>query len=305
MSDTLIAASAPSTLDASFLRGLSMTIAGGCLCGTVRYEVDDPIDMLLHCHCSMCRKHHGTAFATFATAPAAGFRWLAGQDEIGTYASSPNGTRLFCRHCGAVAPFLMQASGQVCLPAGNLKGEFGMEPQCHIFVGSKAPWYEITDPLPQHREYPPGYDAPVFESPVRETRTGVTSGSCLCGDVAFEITTPPQRMFYCHCSRCRRARSAAHAANLFYGLDGFTWIRGAERVRGYKIPEAKFFTNAFCERCGSKVPRVSQERGAAVVPAGSLDVDPGMRSMGHIYVADKAPWFRITDHIPQFAQAPS
>jgi hypothetical protein len=70
------------------------------------------------------------------------------------------------------------------------------------------------------------------------------------------------------------------------------------------LPEAQFFASAFCRRCGSLVPRVSRERNAAVVPAGSLDTDPGMRAQGHIFVDSKAGWDRITDQVPQFAEMP-
>jgi hypothetical protein len=91
---------------------------------------------------------------------------------------------------------------------------------------------------------------------------------------------------------------------VFYAADALRFTRGAELVREYKVPDAKFHAVAFCSRCGGKVPRVSAERGIAIVPAGSLDTDPGMRPMAHIFVADKAPWFDITDGLPQFAQMP-
>src|SRR5688572_17400839 len=57
----------------------AMTI-GACLCGTVRYELDGPFTMMMHCHCSMCRKHHGAPFATFVAAAHSGFRWRSGED---------------------------------------------------------------------------------------------------------------------------------------------------------------------------------------------------------------------------------
>ncbi len=72
----------------------------------------------------------------------------------------------------------------------------------------------------------------------------------------------------------------------------------------YKVPDARFHAAAFCSRCGSKVPRISAERGVVLVPAGSLDGDPGVRPAAHIFVADKAPWFEITDSLPQHAQMP-
>src|SRR5688572_23237381 len=84
----------------------AMTL-GACLCGTVRYELDGPFTMMSHCHCSMCRKHHGAPFATFVAAAHSGFRWRSGEDAVGTYASSPQGVRTHCRHCGSVGPTLL------------------------------------------------------------------------------------------------------------------------------------------------------------------------------------------------------
>ena len=36
---------------------------------------------------------------------------------------------------------------------GSLVDDPGIRPTKHIFVGSKAPWFEITDDLPQFDEY--------------------------------------------------------------------------------------------------------------------------------------------------------
>jgi hypothetical protein len=279
-------------------------IEGTCLCGTLRYEIDGPLTSMMNCHCSMCRKQHGAAFATYVVAPVAGFRWIAGEDEVVRYQSSAQGTRAFCRRCGSVAPSTLPSMGIVFAPAGNLRGELGRHPEGHMFVGSKAPWHAITDHLPQHEVYPPGFPAEGVPRPRVAPRDGVTEGSCLCGEVAYEIRGAPLRMMNCHCSRCRQGRSAAHATNVFYAADALRFTRGAELVREYKVPDAKFHAVAFCSRCGSKVPRVSPERGIAIVPAGSLDTDPGMRPMAHIFVADKATWFEITDALPQFAGMP-
>jgi hypothetical protein len=119
--------------------------------------------------------------------------------------------------------------------------------------------------------------------------------------VAYEITTPPLRMYLCHCSRCRKGRSAAHCANVFYNAEGLRWTRGADQVQDFHLPSAQYFGTAYCRRCGSKLPRVSLERNMAVVPAGSLDSEPGIPPAGHIFVDSKAPWFEITDDIPQYA----
>ena len=279
-------------------------IQGHCLCGAVRYEIDGPLSNLLHCHCSMCRKHHGTAFATWAVAPLSSFRLTAGADSIERYASSPGLHRSFCRHCGSVVPDAMEARGLVILPAGNLEGDLGMLPQFHMLTGSKAKWYRIEDDLPQYEEYPPQYRMPSAPRAPAEAKPGLVHGSCLCGSVAYEITGAPQRMYYCHCSRCRMGRSAAHATNVFFGAEGFRWTRGEDQIGDYAVPGARFFGVSFCLRCGGAVPRVSRERNIVNVPAGSLDSEPGIESMGHIFVDSKAPWDVIRGDMPQFAEMP-
>lgn len=278
---------------------------GHCLCGTVRFEIDGPINSMLHCHCSMCRKHHGTPFATFVAAPLTGFHYTAGEESIAHCQSSPGFHRSFCRTCGSVMPEGMPAIGLVVCPAGVLDGDLGIEPQMHMFTGSKAPWHEITDGLPQFEEYPPQFGMQATPRPKVETHGEATQGSCLCGDVAYEVTGPPLRFYYCHCSRCRHGRSAAHAANIFYKAEGFRWLRGEAEVQDFPLPGAEHFAVAFCRRCGGAVPRVAVEHGVVSVPAGSLDNDPGIRAGAHIFVDSKAPWDHITDSIPQFAERPS
>ena len=125
---------------------------GSCLCGSVQYELDGPFEVMSHCHCSMCRKHHGAAFATFVTVPLSGFRWVAGEDVLSTYQSSAYGKRTFCSKCGSVMPVVEPDTGVAFCPAGNLDGELGIQPQNHRFLGSKASSHTITDAHPEHEE---------------------------------------------------------------------------------------------------------------------------------------------------------
>lgn len=280
--------------------------AGSCLCGTVRYEVAGPFDMMAHCHCSMCRKHHGAMFATFVTAPLAGFKWVSGQDNVESYRSSELGHRYFCRSCGSVTPMLMKEMGIAILPAGNLEGDIGIRPQMHMFAESRAPWHPITDALPQHDAYPPqfGGGAGVLR-PKLALRLGVTQGSCLCGATAWEFEGAPERVQNCHCSRCRRARSAAHATNAFYKAEQLVWVRGQESIRSFSLPGAKYFGQDFCAICGSPVPRLVAATGRVVVPCGGLDTSPGMRPAGNVFATSKAAWFEITDGLPQWEAYPA
>lgn len=279
-------------------------VVGSCLCGTVRYHASGPFDSMMHCHCSMCRKHHGAAFATYVSTRLQAFSWDSGEAALLAYQSSPQAVRNSCSVCGSTVPMTSQTDEMAFLPAGPLEGELGIKPQAHLFVASKATWYTITDDLPQHEEFPPEFAARGLARPKVAPRPGVTEGSCLCGAVAYEASGDALVMQNCHCVRCRRARGAAHGSNLFYKENQFRWRRGAEHVREYKLPEARFYTTAFCRHCGAAVPRVSSERAIVVIPAGSLDTEPPIRPQRHIFTSYTAAWFEISDALPRFGESP-
>ena len=131
-------------------------LRGSCLCGGVRYEVHGPLRGMLHCHCTMCRKAHGAAFRSRASVRAADFRWVQGEDLLTWSESSPGNHRGFCRVCGS--PLLSRFDFEPSfygLPLGALDDDPGVRPKIHMFVAFKAPWFEITDDLPQYAELPP------------------------------------------------------------------------------------------------------------------------------------------------------
>lgn len=130
-------------------------IRGSCLCGSVRYEVRGSVGRVNHCHCTMCRKAHGAAFATYGHVKMEGFVLVSGENDVGSYQSSPEVTRTFCKKCGSTLQFIVRDRPQVFgLALGTLDDDPGVQPSRHIFVESKAPWFEITDDLPQHAARP-------------------------------------------------------------------------------------------------------------------------------------------------------
>lgn len=131
-------------------------LRGSCLCGGVRYEISGPLSYPLNCHCSMCRKAHGAAFRSRARVKADDFRWMQGAELVTYYESSPGNHRGFCRVCGS--PLLSRFDHDprfYGLPLGALDDDPGIKPGFHVFVAYKAPWYDITDELPQFAELPP------------------------------------------------------------------------------------------------------------------------------------------------------
>ena len=274
-----------------------------CLCGAVRWTAEGPFQFMSHCHCSRCRKAHGTPFATYVAAPSDAFA-LTGAVRIARYESSPGLFRPFCTGCGSVTPG-DPWQGLVFLPAGCMEDDPGERPSGHIFVGSKAPWYQIPDVLPQFETYPPGTDVPAQPDRTPPDPPGkFMRGSCLCGSVAYVVEEPPFMARYCHCSRCRYARGAAHASNMLTRVEGVRFTRGADLVASYKPPEANFYTQAFCRGCGSPMPRLDAGRHIAIIPMGSLDDDPGIQPSEHIWVGSKAPWFDIADELKQHPGPP-
>lgn len=130
-------------------------ITGGCLCGVVTYEISGTLKGAGNCHCSICRRAHGAAFVSWAFVSPEEFRWTSGEDAIEGYASSTGQVRLFCKKCGS--PLAASHNGSITeIVLASVHGDPGVRPSEHIFVGSKAPWYEITDELGRHEAWPPG-----------------------------------------------------------------------------------------------------------------------------------------------------
>ncbi len=132
-------------------------LLGGCLCGAVRYAVSGPLGSIVMCHCGQCRKAQGGAFAVNAAVRQTEFRLLAGAESLQAYASSPGKWRSFCSKCGSPIHSRRDADPQTLrLRLGTLDSPIDARPAAHIHVASKAPWWEITDALPQYAALEPG-----------------------------------------------------------------------------------------------------------------------------------------------------
>jgi hypothetical protein len=140
-------------------------IRGSCLCGGVRFEINGPLGPPTNCHCSMCRKQLGAAFRSGARVRQSDFKWIQGETLVKFYESSTGTFRGFCGVCGSpilnkfddrskAAQFRPAAIAEYGIALAILDDDPGVRPQRHSWVGSKAPWFEITDDLPQFAEHP-------------------------------------------------------------------------------------------------------------------------------------------------------
>ena len=126
-------------------------------------------------------------------------------------------------------------------------------------------------------------------------------GRCLCEGVRFEVSGPLGPLGYCHCSQCRRASGSAFGANADVAKSDFRIAVGEDLIREFESSPGNF--RAFCSRCGSPVYKRSNERpGVVRIRLGTLDDDPHLKARVHVFVADKAPWYEITDSLPQYPE---
>ena len=115
---------------------------GSCLCGSVKYRINGEIKAVTNCHCRMCQKQHGAAFATYGSVPKSSFQYIQGEDSLAVYNSSKNIKRKFCKHCGSN----IEWSGSdkfpdwVSIPLATLDTEFHPEKIREIYLESKCSW---------------------------------------------------------------------------------------------------------------------------------------------------------------------
>lgn len=124
-------------------------LEGSCLCGAVAYEVDAPLGPIIHCHCTTCRKAHGSAFSSLSSVPRAAFRWTRGEELLSGFESSPGKTRHFCTRCGS--QIIAERAGQpnVLLRMGCLDTPVADTPKLHIWRSDAASWYDPKVTLPE------------------------------------------------------------------------------------------------------------------------------------------------------------
>jgi hypothetical protein len=126
------------------------TIAGACLCGAVQFELEGSLERVAHCHCTICQRAHGAAFATWAAVANEGLRVTAGEERIVHFRSSEIGTRSFCGTCGSSMFCTLDTHpGVTDVAVGCLAPGHGAVPRAHLFWDDRVGWAETADGLPR------------------------------------------------------------------------------------------------------------------------------------------------------------
>jgi hypothetical protein len=124
-------------------------LTGRCLCGSVRFSIKGKIGPAGFCHCNQCRRANGSAFAANAPVRTRYFEITEGSELLSEYESSPGKFRAFCTRCGSPMYSRRDDTPESRnIRLGSLEQDPERRPAAHVWVGSKAPWFEIVDSLP-------------------------------------------------------------------------------------------------------------------------------------------------------------
>lgn len=137
------------------VQGVYELIKGSCLCGRVTYAISGKLGKMIHCHCTTCRKAHGSAFSTVAAVDANEFEITTGAGLVRSFKSSPGKARYFCSNCGSQLYAHREGQSHYILRLGTLDDDPGVAPAAHIWISDKAPWYqpETDCSLPMYPEW--------------------------------------------------------------------------------------------------------------------------------------------------------
>jgi hypothetical protein len=127
---------------------------GSCYCGSVRFSVEDAFIYAFYCHCSRCRRRTGSAFAAIGGIESHKLQITSGQADTLKVGENAGGYFCLCKQCFSPLFSMFAAQQRVHLQLGTLESAPSLRPAHHIFVGSKAPWHEISDALPRFEELP-------------------------------------------------------------------------------------------------------------------------------------------------------
>lgn len=124
-----------------------VSLKGSCNCGSIRFEVTEPLTSPMACHCRQCRRQSGHCFAS-ANVRKSAVR-LEGSEHLSWYRSSEHIRRGFCSRCGCWLFWEPMHRNWTSIALGAIEGDTGLTLERHIFVAEKGDYYDIADGLPQ------------------------------------------------------------------------------------------------------------------------------------------------------------
>lgn len=127
-------------------------------------------------------------------------------------------------------------------------------------------------------------------------------GSCLCGQIVYEVDRLDGPIGHCHCKTCRKSHAAAFATTARVNREHFRWLRGQEHLGAFESTPGKL--RRFCTKCGSHLMAEWLDKPQVIVRVATLDDDPGVKPQAHIWTSHDVPWLGWDD-IARFEEWPT
>lgn len=125
-------------------------------------------------------------------------------------------------------------------------------------------------------------------------------GSCLCGQVKYEVAELDSPIQHCSCRTCRKAHGAAFNTAAAVKKDNFSWLKGESLLSKYESSPEKF--RYFCSNCGSQLVKKKHNSNLLVLRVATLDDDPGQRPELRIWCSHEVPWLNYQSDIPTYEE---
>lgn len=127
-------------------------------------------------------------------------------------------------------------------------------------------------------------------------------GSCLCGNVTYEVVSLVGRIGHCHCKTCRKAHAAAFASTARANRSEFRWVKGEDSLSSFESSPGKL--RHFCKNCGTHLVAEWVAQPQVILRVATLDEDPGTRPVANIWTSHDVPWLYNGTDVPSFPEAP-
>ena len=126
------------------------------------------------------------------------------------------------------------------------------------------------------------------------------NGSCLCGQIRYEISGKVGAIMHCHCVTCRKAHGSAFSSVAAVEDDIFKLL-GEEFLSTFESSKGK--KRHFCSKCGTQIYAKREGTNHIILRMGSLDDNPMTEEKNHIWVSQQAPWYLISSNLPEYAES--
>lgn len=123
------------------------------------------------------------------------------------------------------------------------------------------------------------------------------SGSCLCGQVRYEVDSKLGGFVHCHCRTCRKAHGSAFATVAAVPKASFRWVAGEMLLKSFESSPGKF--RSFCTNCGSHIIANRPAQQTILLRLGCLDTPVQGEPRCHIWRSDGASWYDPELSLPQ------